>query len=189
MSAKNAKELVAELRARPNQSYAHGGVGTQAHLLAERFKVTQNLDLVAVPFSGAGPAIQAVVANHIPIAWTTMASAGPMVAGSQLRALSVTGKNRSLLLPEVPTMIEQGFPEIQGDAWVGVLAPKGTPDKVVTSINQEIGEFLQQPAARQRLADVGFDIVNQGPAEFARLMDEEITFWKKVAEETKVKVN
>ena len=188
MAARDAKELVADLKARPNQSYAHGGVGTQAHLLAERLKVAQKLEVVGIPFSGAGPAIQAVVANHVPIAWTTLASAGPMVAGGQLKALAVTGKTRSQLLPDVPTMIEQGFPEIQGDTWVGIMAPEGTPDNAVTIINREIGEFLQQAAARQRLAEVGFDVVNKGPAEFARTMDEEVNFWKKVAEETKVRI-
>jgi len=189
LAANNARELVADLRARPNQNYAHGGVGTQGHLLAERLKRTQNLDMVAVPFSGAGPAIQAVVSNHVPVAWTTVASAGPMISGGQLKALAVTGKSRSKLLPDVPTMIEQGFPEIQGDTWVGIMAPKNTPEKIVTSINREITEFLQQPAARQRLAEVGFDVVNKGPEEFSRLMDEEIVFWRKVVEETGVKVN
>lgn len=187
--ANDAKELVAELKARPNQNYAHGGVGTQGHLLAERFKLSQKLDIVGVPFSGAGPAITAVVSNHVPIAWTTVASAGPMIAGKQLKALGVTGKTRSQLLPDVPTMIEQGFPEIVGDTWVGIMAPKKTPEKIVTDINREITEFLGQPAARQRLAEVGFDVVNKGPAEFARVMDEEMVFWKRVVEETGVKVN
>ena len=185
---KDAKELVAYLKARSNQNYAHGGVGTQAHLLAERFRVTQKLDIVGVPFPGAGPAVQAVVGNHVPIGWTTMASAGPMISGRQLNALAVTGKTRSKLLPDVPTMIEQGFPEIQGDTWVGVMAPKGTPDSVVTTINTAISEFLQQPAAQQRLAEVGFEVVNKGPAEFSRILVEETGFWKKIVEETGVKV-
>jgi tripartite-type tricarboxylate transporter receptor subunit TctC len=189
VSANNAKELVADLKARPNQNYAHGGVGTQGHLLAERLKRTQNLDMVAVPYPGAGPAITAVVSNVVPVAWTTVASAGPMIAGKQLKALAVTGKTRSALLPDVPTMIEQGFPEIQGDAWVGIMAPKNAPENIVTVINREITEFLGQPAARQRLAEVGFDVVNKGPAEFARVLDEEMVFWKKVVEETGVKVN
>jgi tripartite-type tricarboxylate transporter receptor subunit TctC len=189
VAANNARELVADLKARPNQNYAHGGVGTQGHLLAERFRLTQKLDMVAVPFSGAGPAITAVVSNHVPIAWTTVASAGPMISGRQLKALAVTGKSRSQLLPDVPTMIEQGFPEIVGDTWVGIMAPKNTPERIVTAINKEISEFLQQPAARQRLAEVGFDVVNKGPAEFARVMSEEMAFWKKVVDETGVKVN
>lgn len=112
-----------------------------------------------------------------------------MVAGGLLRALAVTGKTRSPLLPDVPTMIEQGFPEIQGDTWVGIMAPKGTPDNSVTIINREIEEFLRQPATRQRLAEVGFDVVNKGPAEFARTMEEEVGYWKKVAEETKIRID
>lgn len=188
VAARNAREFVADLKARPNQNYAHGGVGTQGHLLAERLTVTQNLDMVAIPFPGAGPAIQAVVSNQISSAWTTMASAGPMIAGGRLRALAVTGKTRSPLLPDVPTMIEQGFPEIEGDTWVGIMAPKNTPAEVVTAINREIGEFLQQPAARQRLADVGFDVINKGPADFAAVLKDEMVFWRKVVEETKVKI-
>ncbi|MCZ0736286.1 Bug family tripartite tricarboxylate transporter substrate binding protein [Phreatobacter sp. AB_2022a] len=186
--ARNAREFVADLKAKPNQNYAHGGLGTQGHLLAERLKVTQNLDFVAVTFPGAGPAIQAVVANQIPSAWTTMASAGPMIAGGRLKALAVTGKARSPLLPEVPTMIEQGFPEIEGDTWVGIMAPAGTPDDVVATINREISQFLQEPAARRRLAEVGFDVVDKGPADFARILREEIVFWRKVVEETKVRI-
>ena len=188
VAAKDAREFVADLRARPNQNYAHGGLGTQGHLLAERLKVTQKLDMVAITFPGAGPAVQAVVANQIPSAWTTMASADPMIAGGRLRALAVTGKTRSALLPDVPTMIEQGFPEIEGDTWVGIMAPKGTPDEVVTTINREISSFLAMPDSRQRLAEVGFDVVNAGPAEFSRRLVEEMAFWKKVVDETNVKL-
>lgn len=188
VAARDMKEFVADLRARPNQNYAHGGFGTQAHLLAEMLKVTQKLDMVAINFPGAGPAIQAVVGNQISSGWTTMASAGPMIAGNRLRALAVTGKTRSQLLPDVPTMIEQGFPEIEGDTWVGIFAPKGTPEAMVNAINGEITGFLQQPEARKRLADVGFDVVNKGPADFAAQLKEELLFWRKVVEQTKVKI-
>lgn len=188
VTAKDAREFVADLRARPNQNYAHGGLGTQGHLLAERLKVTQKLDMVAITFPGAGPAVQAVVANQIPSAWTTMASAGPMIAGGKLKALAVTGKTRSALLPDVPTMIEQGFPEIEGDTWVGILAPKGTPAEIVTTINREIGSYLAMPASRQRLGEVGFDVVNAGPDAFAARLVEEMAFWKKVVDETNVRL-
>ena len=188
VAAKDAREYVAYLRARPNQNYAHGGLGTQGHLLAERLKVTQKLDMVAINFPGAGPAVQAVVANQIPSAWTTMASAGPMIAGGKLKALAVTGKTRSALLPDVPTMIEQGFPEIEGDTWVGILAPKGTPSEIVTTINREVGSYLAMPASRQRLGEVGFDVVNAGPDAFAARLVEEMAFWKKVVDETNVRL-
>lgn len=188
VAAQNVAEFVADLRARPNQNYAHGGLGTQGHLLAEMLKVTQKLDMVAINFPGAGPAVQAVVGNQISSAWTTMASAGPMIAGGRLKALAVTGKTRSALLPDVPTMIEQGFPEIEGDTWVGIMAPKGTPDGIVSAINREIGTFLQSPAARQRLADVGFDVVNAGPADFSARLGEELVFWKKVVDATNVRI-
>lgn len=185
---RDARTFVDDLRAKPNQNYAHGGIGTQGHLLAERLKVSQRLDMVGVTFNGAGPAVQAVVANQISSAWVTMASAGPQISGGTLRALAVTGKTRSVILPNVPTMIEQGFPEIEGDTWVGVMAPRGTPDEVMTTINREIGAFLQMPDARQRLAEVGFDIVNRGPTEFSRQLTEEMAYWRRVVEETGVRV-
>jgi tripartite-type tricarboxylate transporter receptor subunit TctC len=189
LPVRDAREYVADLRARPNQNYAHGGIGTQGQLLAERLKVRQKLDMVGVTYPGAGPAIQAVVSNHIPSGWTTIASAGPFLAGGQLKALGTSGKTRSQQLPNVATMIEQGFPEVEGDTWVGVMAPKGTPDAVVTAINGALEEFLQQPAARQRLADVGFEVVNKGPAEFGRALQEDVAYWRKVVEETGVKIN
>lgn len=189
LPARDGRDYVADLRARPNQNYAHGGLGTQAQLLAERLKVRRKLDIVGVAYPGAGPAVQAVVSNHISSAWTTVASAGPLLAGGQLKALAVSSRTRSPLLPDAPTMIEQGFPEIEGDTWVGVLAPKGTPHDVVTLVNRTLGEFLEQPASRQRLADVGFDIVNKGPEEFARTLKEDVAFWREVVEETNVKMN
>lgn len=187
--ARDAKELVADLRARPNQNYAHGGVGTQAQLLAELLKVTQKLDMVGVTYPGAGPAVQAVVSNVVPTAWTTIASAGPLIAGGQIKALAVTGRTRSEQLPDVPTMIEQGFPDIEGDTWVGVLAPRGTPDEVVATLQAAIDEYLREPASRRRLAEVGFDIVNKGPAPFARALQDDLAFWRKVVEVTNVRVN
>lgn len=189
VTARDPLEFVADLRARPNQNYAHGGIGTQGHLLAERLRVTQKLDMVAVPFAGAGPAIQAVVANQVPSAWTTMASAAPMIPGGQIRAIGVTSKTRSPLLPDVPTMIEKGFADIEGGQWVGIVAPAGTPSEVVTTIHREIEGFLRQPAARDRLASVGFDIVNRGPDEFRTFMKDELAFWKKVVEQTNVRIN
>lgn len=189
LPVRDAREYVADLKARPNQNYAHGGLGTQGQLLAELLKVRQKLDVVGVTYPGAGPAVQAVVANQIPSAWTTMASAGPMLAGGQLKALAVTSRTRSAQLPDTPTMIEQGFPEVTGDTWVGVMAPKGTPEEVVTTINAALTEFLRQPATRQKLADVGFDIVDKGPAEFAQALKEEVVFWRQVVEETGVRIN
>lgn len=189
VQARDARELVTDLKARPNQNYAHGGVGTQAQLLAELLKVTQKLDLVGIAYPGAGPAVQAVVSNVVPTGWTTIASAGPLIAGGQLKAIAVTSKTRSEQLPDVPTMVEQGFPEIEGDTWVGVLAPKGTPPEIVALLQGALDEFLRQPTSRKRLAEVGFDIVNKGPAEFGRSLKEDIDYWKKIVEVTNVRVN
>ena len=126
--AKTMQELVAAIRATPGKyNFAHGGVGTPAHLLGEQFRTSLNLDIVAVPFNGAGPAIASVIGGHTPIGFGTMASSVAQVQGGQIRALAVTAKARSQLLPDVPTTAEAGLPDIAGDIWVGVMAPAKTP--------------------------------------------------------------
>ncbi|MEI8145329.1 MAG: tripartite tricarboxylate transporter substrate binding protein [Alphaproteobacteria bacterium] len=188
--AKDARELVQWLKQPTTKaSYAHGGAGTQGHLLGERFRLSQNLDVTPVPFTGAGPAIASVVGGHTPIGWSTMASAAQMISGGQLRALAVTSKARSRQLPDTPTMIEQGFPEIEGDTWVGVMAPARTPMDIVELLNREISTYIQQPETRERLAQLGFEVVGLGPAEFTRSLAQELVYWKRVVETTGVKLD
>jgi len=122
--AKTVKDLVAVIRANPGKySYSSAGAGTQAHLAGEQFRVSLGLDLVHVPFNGGGPAIAAVVGGHTPIGFSSPAASIPQIKEGNVRALAITSKTRSQILPDVPTMTEAGYPEIEGDSWVGVLVP------------------------------------------------------------------
>jgi tripartite-type tricarboxylate transporter receptor subunit TctC len=167
--ASSVKELVALIKANPGKyNYATGGVGAQPHLVGEQLRLSLGLDLVHVPFGGAGPANASVVAGHTPIGFASLASAAPYVKDGKLRALAVTSKTRSQSLPDVPTMAEVGYPNVEGDSWVGVLVPAGTPKEVVTTLHHEIVKIIALPDMKERLATLGYDPVGSTPEEFAR---------------------
>src|SRR5436190_1504849 len=130
--AKTVKELVDLIKANPGKySFGSAGAGTQAHLAGEQFRLSLGLDPVHVPFGGGGPAVAAVVAGHTPISFGSPQAAMQHVKEGTVRALAVTSKARSQLFPDVPTMTEAGYPEIEGDSWVGILVPAGTPADTV----------------------------------------------------------
>ena len=179
--ATNIKDLVALIKANPGKyNYASGGVGGQPHLVGEQLRLSLGLDLVHVPFNGAGPAIASVVAGHTPIGFASLASAEPYVKDGQLRALAVTSKTRSRSLPNVPTMAEAGYPNIEGDSWVGVLVPAGTPKEVITTLHRELVKIIVLPEMRERLMTLGYDPVGSTPEEFAQRIAAEREIWARV---------
>jgi len=188
LPARNLKELVALIKSNPGKySFASGGVGTQAHLLGEMLRLSLALDLVHVPFNGAGPAIASAVAGHTPIAWSTLASAMQPLEAGQLRALAVTSKTRSQLFSDIPTTAEAGYPEVQGDSWVGVLVPAGTPNEIIGTLRREIVRVIALPDVRERLPALGFEIVGSTPEEFATRIKLEIETWRKVIRAANIK--
>jgi tripartite-type tricarboxylate transporter receptor subunit TctC len=158
----------------------NGGVGGQPHLVGEQLRLSLGLDLVHVPFNGAGPAIASVVAGHTPIGFASLASAEPYVKDYKLRALAVTSKTRSQSLPDVPTMAEADYPNIEGDSWVGVLVPANTPKEVITTLHRELVKIIVLPDMRERLMTLGYDPVGSTPEEFARRIATELETWGKI---------
>jgi tripartite-type tricarboxylate transporter receptor subunit TctC len=186
--ASSVKELVALIKANPGEyNYATGGVGAQPHLVGEQLRLSLGLDLVHVPFGGAGPANASVVAGHTPIGFASLASAAPYVKDGKLRALAVTSKTRSQSLPDVPTMAEVGYPNVEGDSWVGVLVPAGTPKEVITTLHREIVKIIALPDMKERLATLGYDPVGSTPEEFARRITAELETWGKVIRAANIK--
>jgi tripartite-type tricarboxylate transporter receptor subunit TctC len=179
--ARTVKELVDLVRAGSTRySYATGGTGSQSHLAAEQFRLSLGLELVHVPFGGGGPAVAAVVAGHAPIGFNVLTPVVPQVKQGKLRALAVTGKTRSQILPDVPTMAEAGYPDIEGDSWVGILLPARTPKEIVNALHRAIAKVMAQPDMNERLASLGFEPVVSTPDHFARQMAVEIETWGKV---------
>jgi tripartite-type tricarboxylate transporter receptor subunit TctC len=179
--AHSVNELIALIRANPRTySFASPGAGTQAHLAGEQLRLSLGLDLVHVPFNGAGPSIASVVAGHTPIGVSTLATAGPHIKDGKLRALAVTSKTRSRIEPQIPTMTEAGYPDIEGDSWVGVLVPAGTPKEIVARLYREIVAVIALPEINERLITIGFEPVASTQQEFATRIASEIETWGKV---------
>jgi tripartite-type tricarboxylate transporter receptor subunit TctC len=181
VQAKTVKELVALIRANPGKyNFASAGAGTQGHLAGEQFRQSLGLDLVHVPFSGGGPAITSVVAGHTPMGFLGPQASVPQIREGNLRALAVTSRMRSQILPEVPTMTEAGYPEVEGDSWVGVLVPAKTPKEIIALLHSEIVKVLALPDMKERLATLGYEPIASTPDEFATRIEVEIEMWAKV---------
>jgi tripartite-type tricarboxylate transporter receptor subunit TctC len=189
--ASSVKELVTVMKANPGRynNFAHAGVGTTPHLSGELFRLTTGVDMVHVPFPGAGPAIQSTVAGHTPIMFTTLAPAVPQVKAGNLRALAVMAAKRSPALPEVPTMEEAGFKGQEANTFVAALLPAGTPKPIADVLYGEIIAALKQPDVRARFASIGVDVVGNTSEEFSAQIKAEIAKWGKVIKDAKIGVN
>jgi tripartite-type tricarboxylate transporter receptor subunit TctC len=186
--AKTVKELVDLIKANPGKySFGSAGAGTQAHLAGEQFRLSLGLDLVHVPFGGGGPAVAAVVAGHTPISFGSPQAAMQHVREGTVRALAVTSKMRSQIFPDVPTMTEVGYPQIEGDSWVGILVPARTPAEIIAVLYRESAKILAQPDTKERLAVLGYELVASTPEEFGARIRAEIEMWAKVIRAANIK--
>jgi len=186
--AKDVKELVAYIKANPGKiSYASAGTGTTPHLSSELLKLTLNLDIVHVPFGGAGPAIQSLVAGHTPMGFTSMPPAVPLIKEGKLRALAVAAPKRSAALPDVPTLDELGFKDQEADTFQGVLVPAGTPKPIVDLLYKEIVAIVALPDVKERFAQLGLEIIANTPDEFTAQIKREIEKWGRVIREANIK--
>lgn len=187
--AKSMQELIKLAQDAPRKfSFATPGVGTTPDLSAVIFKLATKADIATVPYSGAGPAVAAVIANQVPLGCMAMPPATPHIQSGRLRALAVTTGKRSPVLPEVPTMAESGFPGQESDTLQGMLVPAGTPAAVVRRLHADVVKVLAQPDTRERISALGFDIIASSPQEFAAQIKTEVAKWTKVVKEAGIKV-
>jgi tripartite-type tricarboxylate transporter receptor subunit TctC len=188
VAANSVKELIALIKSHPGTySFASAGTGTTPHLSGELFKLASNLDIVHVPFGGAGPAVQSTVGGHTPIAFTSLPPSVPMVRAGKLRALAVSSTTRSAALPDVPTMEESGLTGQEADTFQAMLVPAGTPKAVTDLLYQQVVKIVGMPDVKQRFAELGFDAVANTPEEFAAQIKVEIAKWGKVIKEANIK--
>lgn len=186
--ARTVAELVALIKANPNKySFASPGFGTPSHLLGEQFRVAANVDLVHVPFGGSGAVATSVLAGNPPIGFAALSAAVPFVQDGKLRALAVMSKHRSQALPDLPTIAEAGYPDLDGDAWVGVLVPAGTPKEVSARLHQEIVKIVGEPDIRERLAALGLEPVGDSPEQFSAQLKVEMEKWTRIIRAAKIK--
>jgi len=185
--AKTLPELIELIRPNPGKySFAQPATGSTPHLAGELFKQKYGLDLVTVPFNGAGLAVNSTIGGHTPIAFTALPPAMSNIREGKLRAIAVLSTKRSPSLPDVPTNIEQGIPDLESDTLTGIVAPAGTPNEIIERWHNEIARMTAAPDVRERLEALGFAPVANTPAEFGERLKAEMAKWGKVVRDANI---
>jgi tripartite-type tricarboxylate transporter receptor subunit TctC len=177
--AQSMDELIALAKANPGQlNFASSGHGAAAHLAGELFKAEVNI--VHVPYKGAAPALQDVMAGHVQMMFATAASVIGLIKSGKVRALAVTTPNRTALMPDLPTVDELGLKGFDATTWHGLVAPTGTPREIIDTLHFAVTAALKDPATRKQLTDLGVDIAGSTPKEFEAYIKSEIPKWTAV---------
>ena len=177
----SVKDLIALAKQQPGKlNYASGGNGTGIHLAGELFKMTAGVNIVHVPYKGAGPGMTALLANEVDMMFNGLAPAIPHVKSGKLKGLAVGGTKRSALLPDLPTVAEASGLDFNTTGWYGILAPARTPRPIVMKLHAATVKALATPAVRDTLARQGVESVGSTPEEFAKLIRDEWSKWEKV---------
>jgi tripartite-type tricarboxylate transporter receptor subunit TctC len=172
-------DLLARAKAEPGAlNYASAGVGTTPHLAAELLKIIAGIQMTHVPYSGAGPAIQAILGGMVPVAFTALAPAHPHIKHGSIKALALTGTSRWFDLPDVPTMIELGFKDFISDTFQGFLAPARTPPAVIELLATKAVAVLKTPKIAEQLRNGGFEVIASGPEGMRRRISDEVPKWR-----------
>jgi tripartite-type tricarboxylate transporter receptor subunit TctC len=175
---KSVPELIAYAKAHPGMvNFSSGGIGTLPHLIGEYFKSKAGIDVVHVPYRGGGPSVQDVVAGHIQFTFEGISVLLPLIQSGQLRGLAVTGVTRSPLLPQLPTMIESGFPDFATSAWTGLLAPAGTPPEVIAKLNGAVNAALRTGEMKTALDRLAGEPLGGAPTELTKVIESDIGKW------------
>jgi len=188
--AKSVKDLIAMAKARPGTvNFGSAGVGSQVHLAAENFADAAGIDIVHVPYKGEAPAYTDLIGHQTQMMVGNFAAASALLGPGRLRALAVTGKTRSPLLPDVPTASESGLPGFENSGWFGLFAPAGTPPDILAKIQRDSLKVLAATDFKARLYVQGMAPVGNTPAQFAKAMDEESKHWAAVVKNRKLSAN
>jgi tripartite-type tricarboxylate transporter receptor subunit TctC len=181
VEAQTLAQFIALAKARPGSlNYASSGTGTPYHMAGELFKALSGTDIVHIPYRGSGEARNAVIGGHVQMMIDAVTTMAPNVEAGQVRALGVSGQSRSGVLPNVPTIAEAGVAEYEATIWLGLMAPKGTPDAIVQRLNSEIVKVLKREDIRQDWARQGATPLLMSPVEFGDYINQDIEKWAKL---------
>jgi tripartite-type tricarboxylate transporter receptor subunit TctC len=189
LPAKSLGEFLALAKKRPGETnFGTGGNGSIAHLTVELLKARTNVDMTHVPYKGGTPAVTDVVAGQLQMVVEGVPLVAPFVQQKKLRALVVTSAKRSPALPDVPTVVEAGFPDLVSTAWYGIVAPAGTPPAIVARLNQSIGTALGNPGFRENLNRQGSEAAGGTPGQFGDFLKQELARWSKAVKVSGAKI-
>ncbi len=186
--AKTLPELIALARAQPGQlTYAHAGAGTSQNLAAELLKSMAHIDIAPVAYRGTTALLPDLLAGRVTMSFANIVNALPLVREGKLRAFGVTSRKRSAVAPDLPTMAESGYPGFEAVPWFGLMAPAGTSPAIIDKLHRETVRVLAIPDVRQKLFDLGLDVIGGSPAEFADVIERELPQWAKVIKAAGIK--
>lgn len=187
---KSVDDLVSQAKADPKKfSFASAGSGSPQHLAGELLKIQKNIDLLHVPYKGAGPAMTDVIAGHIPMAFETTTVLQPHLKSGKVRPLATTGSTRAATLPGLPTMNSLGFTDFDITNWYGVFVPAGTPAQQIERLNHAVNTALAAPEVAAKLADLGSSKVAGSSKEFAVFIAQEVPRWEMLVKKSNAKVD
>jgi tripartite-type tricarboxylate transporter receptor subunit TctC len=187
--ASSMKELVDLARAKPGAySYASVGAGSSGHLATEQFKLLTGINLVHVPYKGGAPAVTDLLGGQVNLAVIAAGAAVPHLRAGRLKGLAVSGAQRSGAMPNVPTMAESGYPQLQSGAWVGLVVPAGTPAPVIARLNAEVLKAIKDPALVAKLAEQSIEVAGSTPEQFGAFIRAEHEKWGKLIKDARLNI-
>lgn len=185
-----ARQLIEDMRSHPGKlSYATAGTGSPHHVAMEMLRARANFEAVHVAYKGAAPAIQDVVGGQVPLMVVDTGAGMPMIKAGKLRVLATFAKSRLVSMPEVPTLIELGFADIEAVAWQGLVVPAATPAHIVDRLSAEMQKAINTPSVRNRLLELGLEPVASDPATMAKRWREDADFWPKLIRQRNISLD
>lgn len=186
MPFKNVAEMVQYSKANPALlNYGSSGEGSSSHMIGELFKLSTGAKMTHVPYKGGGPSITGLIGNDVQVLFDTIVGSGPMIRDGKLRALGLTGAQRSPLMPDVPT-VGESVPGFAVSSWMGVFAPPATPKPIVDKLYRTLNEVLAVPSVKERLAGMGQTVHSQTPEQLRTALNADVDKWQRVVTESKI---
>ena len=187
--AKNVKELVQLIKAKPDAfSYATAGNGTAPHIAGELFSLSTGLNVVNVPYKGSAPAVVDTIAGNTQYMFPSLFTAFPQIKGGKLKAIGIAGEKRSRVMPDVPTLAEQGVANVNMAQWYAMFAPAKTPKAVIDRLNKEMNAVLNDKTNEKRIEDQGAEVETGTPEQLKAFVQKEVGHWKSVVSAAKIKI-
>ena len=190
VAAKNVSELVALAKAKPGtMNFGSSGNGSTNHLAGEMLKSMAGIDIVHIPYRGAAPAMNDLIAGHFPLMFDNMPAVLPQVQAKSITAIAVAGRARASALPDVPTVAESGIPGFEASAWFGLVAPANTPAPVLAKLQDEVEAILKMPDVQKRFTELGAEPGAIKGEAFGQFLAEETTKWSRIIRESGAKID
>jgi tripartite-type tricarboxylate transporter receptor subunit TctC len=189
LPVKSVRDLIALAKSEPGQlNAATSGIGSTAHLSLATFNKQAGVSITHVPYRGGLPSLMAAISGEVQLVFSDIVPAVPQIRDNRLTALGLTGLRRAQIAPDIPTLDESGLPGFSITAWIGAVAPKGTPNDIVQKLNLEIGRALKDPEFAHQISMIGIDPLGSTPDEFAAFLRKEIPRWKQIVQDADVKL-